>query len=46
MRKAILIAAVAVATSLLAACNTIEGIGRDIGAAGRAIERGADDGRR
>jgi predicted small secreted protein len=27
---------------VLAGCNTIAGVGRDIGAAGRGIERGAE----
>lgn len=30
---------------LLAACNTIEGMGRDIQATGHAITGGAEDGR-
>lgn len=33
------------AFGLLAACNTVEGMGRDIQAAGHAITGGAEDGR-
>jgi len=40
MRK-ILTAGVLLATLALMACNTIEGAGRDISAAGRAVERTA-----
>ncbi|HYG91915.1 MAG TPA: entericidin A/B family lipoprotein [Azospirillum sp.] len=29
--------------SLLAACNTFEGMGQDVQAGGRAMERGADN---
>ncbi len=29
--------------SLLAACNTVEGIGEDVQAGGRAVERSAND---
>lgn len=28
---------------LLAACNTMEGLGQDVQAGGRAVERSADD---
>lgn len=31
--------------TLLSACNTMEGIGRDVQAAGHAITGGAEDGR-
>ena len=36
---AILAAAV---LSMIAGCNTVEGVGQDVQAGGRAIERGAD----
>ncbi len=42
MRK-IIILAVAAASLLAAACNTIEGAGRDVQATGEAIEETAQD---
>lgn len=36
MRKIVVLAAAA-ASLLLSACNTIEGVGRDVSAAGRAV---------
>jgi entericidin B len=45
MRKAILAAATAVAL-LAAGCNTIEGLGRDVQAAGSAVTGAASDARR
>jgi predicted small secreted protein len=42
MRK-LLILALAATSLLAAACNTIEGAGKDVGAAGNAIEETAQD---
>jgi predicted small secreted protein len=42
MRKIILLAALA-ATLGVAACNTVEGVGRDVSAAGRAVSDTARD---
>jgi len=42
MRK-ILIAGVLLAALALAACNTVEGAGRDITAAGKAVAKTASD---
>lgn len=42
MRKIIVLAAAAAAL-LVSACNTIEGAGRDISAAGRAVSNTAKD---
>lgn len=42
MRK-ILILAVTAAALLVSACNTIEGVGRDVSAAGRAVSNTAQD---
>ena len=42
MRK-ILILAVAATALLVSACNTIEGVGRDVSAAGRAVSNTASD---
>lgn len=44
MRK-IVILAVAAASLLAAACNTIEGAGKDVKAAGTAVEETAKDAR-
>ena len=41
-----LIAAILGASFLLAACNTMEGVGRDVQSGGKKIERAADDARR
>lgn len=45
MRK-ILILAAAASALLVSACNTIAGIGRDVRAAGTAVEETAEDVRR
>jgi predicted small secreted protein len=45
MRKLIVFAA-ATAAILLAACNTVQGVGRDMQAAGHAVASTADDARR
>ncbi|AVQ03333.1 entericidin, EcnA/B family [Caulobacter segnis] len=42
MRKIVVLAAAAAAL-LVSACNTIEGAGRDISAAGRAVSNTAKD---
>lgn len=42
MRKIVILAAAATAL-LVSACNTIEGAGRDISAAGRAVSNTAKD---
>ncbi|AYV44923.1 entericidin EcnA/B family protein [Caulobacter flavus] len=42
MRKIIVLAAAAAAL-LVSACNTIEGVGRDVSAAGRAVADTARD---
>ncbi len=42
MRKIIVLAAAATAL-LVGACNTIEGVGKDVKAAGTAVERTAKD---
>ena len=42
MRK-ILILTAAAATLLVSACNTVEGVGRDVSAAGRAVSDTAKD---
>lgn len=42
MRKLILFAAVA-ASMAIAACNTVEGAGKDVSAAGHAVTNTADD---
>lgn len=42
MRKLVILAIAAVGL-LAAACNTIEGVGEDVGAAGNAIEETAQD---
>jgi predicted small secreted protein len=45
MRKLFVLTAVA-AGLLLAACNTVEGAGRDVSAAGKAITGAASDAKR
>lgn len=45
MRKFALLAVAATAL-LAAACNTVEGVGRDVTAAGRAVSSTASDARR
>lgn len=42
MRKIVVLAAAAAAL-LVSACNTIEGAGRDVAAAGRAVSGAAQD---
>jgi len=42
MRK-ILILAAAAAALMVSACNTVEGVGRDVSAAGRAVSDTAKD---
>jgi predicted small secreted protein len=42
MRKFVTLAAIA-SLGVLAACNTVEGAGKDIKSAGKAIEKTADD---
>ena len=42
MRK-ILILAAAAAALLVSACNTVEGVGKDVSAAGRAVSSTAKD---
>jgi predicted small secreted protein len=42
MRKLIVLAAAATAL-IVSACNTIEGMGKDVSAAGHAVAKGADD---
>jgi predicted small secreted protein len=43
MRKLILIAACAVVALAVTACNTVEGAGQDVSAAGHAISKTASD---
>lgn len=45
MRKIVVLAAAAAAL-LVSACNTIEGVGRDVSAAGRAVSSTASDAKR
>lgn len=42
MRKLAKIAVILMGTSLLAACNTVEGAGKDIEAGGKSIQKGAE----
>jgi predicted small secreted protein len=42
MRKIVILAAAATAL-LVSACNTVEGVGRDVSAAGRAVSNTAHD---
>jgi predicted small secreted protein len=42
MRKILILAAVAVSMAV-AACNTVEGAGKDVSAAGHAVSNTADD---
>ena len=49
MRKIVLLAALAAtlgASLSLGACNTVEGVGRDVSAAGRAVTSTASDAKR
>lgn len=43
MKKLILIALFALMPVALSACNTVQGVGQDITAGGRAIDRAAED---
>ncbi len=43
MRKTILIAAALVAGLALTACNTVEGAGKDVSSAGKAVSKTAKD---
>ncbi len=45
MRKLAFLA-VSAAALLVAACNTVEGVGRDVSAAGRAVTNTASDAKR
>ena len=42
-RALLLALALAALAPMLSACNTTAGAGKDLGAAGRAVTRGADD---
>jgi predicted small secreted protein len=42
MRKIVVLAMLA-ASMVVAACNTVEGAGRDVSAAGKAVSNTADD---
>ena len=42
MRKLVILAALA-ASMAIAACNTVEGAGKDVSAAGHAVSNTADD---
>ncbi len=42
MKHALIIASLAIASLSLSACNTVEGVGKDIKSAGKAIEKSAD----
>ncbi|KQY31159.1 entericidin EcnAB [Caulobacter sp. Root1455] len=42
MRKIVILAAAAAAL-MVSACNTVEGVGRDVSAAGRAVTNTAKD---
>ena len=41
-RKLVALPLLFVATIVLAACNTVEGVGKDVKATGQAIEKAAD----
>jgi predicted small secreted protein len=43
MRKLIVLAACAIAALAVTACNTVEGAGKDVSAAGHAITKTAND---
>jgi predicted small secreted protein len=40
--RALIAALVLAATALVSACNTAEGVGKDVSAAGHAVSRAAD----
>lgn len=42
-KKPVLTAALLAAMALLAACNTVEGVGRDVSSAGDAVSNTAND---
>ena len=42
-RAVLVVLALASLAPLLSACNTTEGVGRDVSATGRAVTRGASD---
>lgn len=42
MKDKIAIPAIVLAAMLLAACNTVDGVGRDIEAAGEGIQKGSE----
>lgn len=42
MKHALILASLAIASLALSACNTVEGVGKDIKSAGKAIEKSAD----
>lgn len=42
MKHALIIASLAFAALSVSACNTVEGVGKDIKSAGKAIEKSAD----
>ncbi|AUN29920.1 entericidin EcnAB [Niveispirillum cyanobacteriorum] len=41
MKRALILTTLALAALSLSACNTVEGVGKDIKSAGKAIEKGA-----
>lgn len=43
MKKTVVIAAALAATFALAACNTVEGAGKDVSSAGKAVSKTAND---
>jgi predicted small secreted protein len=43
MRKLIVLSAAAAALLVVAACNTVEGVGKDVSAAGKAVANTAKD---
>lgn len=42
MKRALIIASLALAALSVTACNTVEGVGKDIKSAGKAIEKSAN----
>ncbi|MCI3180964.1 entericidin [Caulobacter sp. CCUG 60055] len=46
MRKVLVSAALMAAALVIAGCNTIAGVGRDVSAAGHAVSSTADDAKR
>jgi predicted small secreted protein len=43
MRMFTLLVLIALTATMLSACNTVEGVGQDVHATGRVVERSADD---